>query len=214
MLLDVSVLLSLLLLLPIITTFTMKRKAEVDRDDVKKEQKRSTLFEAQDKGHRYGNFHSYYDFHPPSTRLDKMKDILEYIGTNYEKKDGVSFEYCDLGCNEGDLTIEIASALQQQLSDARVHVVGIDMDPILIERAKTKPINNQSVDGDFQVGNVCETLDEMLKDDSVDLTSLFSMTMWIHLHAGDKGLQNVLKKACQKTRQFLLIEPQPSKWYE
>jgi hypothetical protein len=37
--------------------------------------------------------------------------------------------------------------------------------------------------------------------------------MWIHVHAGDEGLRQVLEQACLKTKQFLLIEPQPSKWY-
>jgi len=192
----------------------MKRKAVIDLGDSKKETKissSSSLLEAQDLGHRHGNFHNYYAFHPPSHRLDKMKEILEYIGKKYEKKSDAPFEYCDLGCNEGDLTIEIACALQQDF-DTSVHFVGVDMDPVLIERAKKKPIDNNKVTGGFQVDDICENLNDILENDSVDMCSLLSTTMWIHVHAGDEGLRTVLKTICAKTRQFLLIEPQPSKW--
>ena len=196
-----------------------KRKAIVDLRDVAEDDKDtprvpSVLLEAQDLGHRVGNFHNYYAFHPPSHRLDKMQDILEYIGKRY-KKHNSPFEYCDLGCNEGDLTIEIACAVQQELQ-TKVHFQGVDIDPVLIERAsdKCKSIKNDKVTGDFQVGNICENLDKiLLDDDSVDMTSLFSTTMWIHVQAGDEGLRKVLEQICRKTKQFLVIEPQPSKWY-
>jgi hypothetical protein len=44
------------------------------------------------------------------------------------------------------------------------------------------------------------------------LTTIFSATMWIHVHAGDDGLREFLKRACGWTRMYLLIEPQPSGW--
>ena len=44
-----------------------------------------------------------------------------------------------------------------------------------------------------------------------DLTTVFSTTMWIHIHAGDDGLRNLLRRVCERT-EMLLIEPQPSRW--
>ena len=44
------------------------------------------------------------------------------------------------------------------------------------------------------------------------LTTIFSATMWIHVHAGDDGLREFLKRACGWTKMYLLIEPQPSGW--
>ena len=44
-----------------------------------------------------------------------------------------------------------------------------------------------------------------------DLTSIFSTTMWIHIHSGDDGLVAFLERACSLT-EYLLVEPQPSKW--
>lgn len=190
----------------------MKRKAGEDLDDNKKEPKVEAVLEKKDLGHRHGNYHNYYSFHPPSHRLDKMKDILTYIGDKYNETNNPTFQYCDLGCNEGDLTIEIADALQQELQDTRIHFLGIDMDDVLIQRARKKPISNNNVTGEFQTENVCKDLNALLTE-SVDMTSLLSTTMWIHVHAGDEGLRQVLEQACLKTKQFLLIEPQPSKWY-
>jgi hypothetical protein len=111
-------------------------------------------------------------------------------------------------------------------------VTGIDIDAILIHRANQK-YNNKStvVDNEegssmmvahFQVADVCQAdqRDQVVvnhqhnanNDTMFDLTTLFSTTMWIHVHVGDQGLTKVLQQLCQKTRHFLIIEPQPSKW--
>lgn len=45
------------------------------------------------------------------------------------------------------------------------------------------------------------------------LMSLFSMTMWMHLHHGDEGLGTFLTRCCARTR-CLLVEPQPWKCYK
>jgi hypothetical protein len=44
------------------------------------------------------------------------------------------------------------------------------------------------------------------------LTTIFSTTMWIHVHSGDNGLRSFLERACHWTALFLLVEPQPSGW--
>ena len=44
------------------------------------------------------------------------------------------------------------------------------------------------------------------------LTTIFSTTMWIHVHGGDDGLREFLERACGWTRRYWLIEPQPSGW--
>jgi hypothetical protein len=31
-----------------------------------------------DQGHRYGNFRNYYTFHPPSNRIQRLGEILDY----------------------------------------------------------------------------------------------------------------------------------------
>lgn len=187
----------------------MKRKAIVDLDTPQAKALKSS---AQDLGHRLGNFHNYYAFNPTSHRLNHMKETLEYICKHASSAE--RFQYCDLGCNEGDLTLEMSLALQKVLMRP-VHFVGIDIDPVLIERAKEKCKHHEIkyVTGEFHLGDICKDLDQLIKDDSADLISLLSTTMWIHVHAGDDGLQAVLRQICQKTKRFLLIEPQPSKCY-
>jgi SAM-dependent methyltransferase len=186
-----------------------KRKAVVDLREAKADTPQAKALEssAQDLGHRLGNFHNYYAFNPTSHRLSHMKEILEHI-CKHAPSPAEQFQYCDLGCNEGDLTLEMSHALPSP-----VHFVGIDIDPVLVERAKKKDQGKMNVTGEFHVGDICKDLDKLIKDNSMDLISLLSTTMWIHVHAGDDGLKAVLKQICQKTKRFLLIEPQPSKCY-
>jgi len=193
--------------------------------------------------------------------------------------------YCDLGCNEGDLTLAMASSLLSKkytsnehtttrdelivnkvseskvVSSASVKVLGLDLDPMLIDRANNKLVSPSdcSVGGDkskkveeglrfsgidatFKVCNLCSESEHnnaytsyindqnlQLKDTSTstaeastitqvpstqlfDLTTIFSTTMWIHVHSGDEGLKSFIERACLCTRKFLLIEPQPSGW--
>jgi hypothetical protein len=45
------------------------------------------------------------------------------------------------------------------------------------------------------------------------LTTIFSTTMWIHIHSGDDGLHTFLTRACNYTQKYIIIEPQPSPCY-
>merc|ERR1712224_1073186 len=69
-----------------------------------------------------------------------------------------------------------------------------------------------NIEGSFDVGNICTDLDR-LEDESVDLISLLSTTMWIHIHTGDDGLKSVLEALCRKSRKYIIIEPQTSTCY-
>lgn len=193
----------------------------VRRDDAVE---KALITSAQDLGHRLGNFHNYYSFHPPSNRLEHMGEILAYIrdtcarkrratsSTTSEESKRESFSYCDLGCNQGDLTIEVSKALQETLL-CPVEFTGMDIDVQLIERANEKWKDTKQVTGAFIAGNICADLETTLKDDSIDLISLLSTTMWVHIHVGDEGLKQLLRTLCRKTTRYLLLEPQPSKCY-
>ena len=119
---------------------------------------------AQDMGHRIGNFHNYYTFHPPSIRLQHMGEILDYVRDTSSRKrqrgmeeektmSRTPFRYCDLGCNEGDLTIEIATALQGALQQ-HVEFTGMDIDDELIQRANAKWKNIEDLRGTFKPANI------------------------------------------------------------
>jgi hypothetical protein len=195
-------------------------------------------FKDDEHGHRYGNFGNYYKFNPPSNRISIMGDVLDYIAqkgmddessSNSNNNTKGVFTYCDVGCNQGDLTMEVARALVHRSSDTqKISVVGVDLDPQLIHRATQTYCGNQNtvttttkrtkdiaaggiVSTNFVTANVLQ--DEDLPLDCVNLLSLFSTTMWLHIHAGDEGFKNLLGKLCQQTKNFLLLEPQSSKRY-
>jgi hypothetical protein len=141
--------------------------------------------------------------------------------------------YCDLGCNEGDLSLEMSQLLASiytESSDMRRHVqmVGLDIDPELITRAQSKFHRRTESNGNNCAFYVCNLLDEQdhmsrcksfLNEKSsstqlrFDLMSIFSTTMWLHIHAGDEGLKQFIKRCCDLS-DMILIEPQPSKWYD
>jgi len=233
--------------------------------------KKKVVHDENDKGHRYGNFHSYYNFHPPSDRIvplfekyfpNLMDVIIQHPNNdNNDNNDNSNptfianekkgeekrrmLTYCDLGCNEGDLTLSMANELHKR-SSLNVRSFGIDIDAELIRRANKKCetlLKDDGVEASFEGGdltnasdhlNVCENFfrsDADCRSDEeagegegegkqiqrhrrvcFDLCSIFSTTMWIHVHSGDEGLKLFLKRASAMCN-VLLIEPQPSKWY-
>lgn len=172
--------------------------------------------------------------------------------------------YCDLGCNNGDLTIEMALVVLGGIESTCDNIdnsssgtsnqlilkcAGIDIDSKLIDCANSKyssgssesaVVDDQDSTGasqskhimaSFKTANLCNALEHNSTAESFagstrrsedtdnitprqifDLTTIFSTTMWIHVHAGDEGLKAFLERACGWTRTFLLIEPQPSGW--
>ena len=99
-------------------------------------------------------------------------------------------------------------------------LVGIDIDPLLIERCRT---HTQQPDFlTYQTGDIMsaahrkEILEGFLSNlesEQFTLITCFSVTLWIHLHHGDERLKDFLKYICKSTR-HLLIEPQPYKCYK
>ncbi len=240
-----------------------------------------TIMEAEDKGHRHGNFPNYYSFHPPQNRLHILEQcgLMAYIrrglvasavdvselGEDETKKSprkkarlddnescaaaaevndlmaekGDITYYCDLGCNEGDLTMAMASSLLKAVHNNghTVRCLGLDIDATLVQRASEK-FARKDVDvksetqefmpvfkdcnlcSDDEHNNACSSFfssttnaqQEIIPRKMFFLTTIFSTTMWIHIHAGDDGLTKFLERACGWTKKYLLIEPQHSGW--
>lgn len=197
--------------------------------------------------------------------------------------------YCDLGCNEGDLTMSISNHLLQlhgnknkiQVHDDKddhhqdhqdhhqqvtttdvtkhkhaviIKCLGLDIDCNLIKRANNKYSNNtrpknethnhyntidnsnqhhmkienhHPIHATFETCNIanndefkskCQSyllqssINSQIKKERFDLISIFSTTMWIHIHHGDDGLKSLLRSICTLCC-YILIEPQPSKCY-
>jgi hypothetical protein len=169
--------------------------------------------------------------------------------------------------NTSQKRIQNSNISCQECKKYTVKCLGLDIDPMLIERANSKfsisvdSLANTKTDNkdqntpkawcsnvllSFKVANLCfaaehncETLsfaestesnhkrntkfpeigpnpcqehEDIIPRPVFQLTTIFSTTMWIHVHAGDAGLKAFLERACGWTKNFLLVEPQPSGW--
>ncbi|OQS00782.1 double stranded RNA binding [Achlya hypogyna] len=101
-----------------------------------------------------------------------------------------------------------------------LHTVGVDVDPVLIHRAKRLVAGDASGALQFDVADIMEggRLDAICSAHldgaaTFDLVSCFSITMWIHLNHGDAGLVAFLDLVAAKAT-HLIVEPQPWKCYK
>lgn len=159
---------------------------------------------------QFGNFINYYKFHPPSERIQILpRDIWDR---------SQPFVALDIGCNAGDLTAALYDFIVNNVNKA-CHILAIDIDPVLIERAKESTDNPHIVyecldfmnvkDKDLLVSNFLEKCGVK----KFSACFCFSITMWIHLNYGDVGLQTFLKEIC-KDSAMVVVEPQPWKCYK
>jgi SAM-dependent methyltransferase len=172
-------------------------------------------------GHRLGNFHNYYNFHDKNSRLALLPvNFFHVLWQSLGKPS--SFLILDVGCNEGDLTVEIHRRARNEIpSSVSCLTLGIDVDPVLIERANKKfPgdhvffLEAKFLDDDEGVPTVRRFLQEKCGDsEAFSFVSLFSITMWVHLNHGDDGVVKFIKAATDLTAGSILIEPQPWKCY-
>ena len=137
--------------------------------------------------------------------------------------------------------VEALLSSDQGTSGLGVECLGLDIDPQLIERAnghvQVDDSGNSAVGRGFPPRRgfefmVCDLTSEEQHDGAYKryaaacgekgcgdgeqlfaLTTIFSTTMWIHVHAGDEGLRRFLERASNATSRFLLVEPQPSACY-
>ncbi|CAH0557136.1 unnamed protein product [Brassicogethes aeneus] len=158
---------------------------------------------------KFGNFINYYKFHPPEQRTEHLPLDLWYSEKNCKQV------LLDVGCNAGNLTKSIYDVFNESLS-TNTDILGIDIDPELIKRAKESyECNNIQ----FKTMNIMEEssdLKDFLDKHSIDqftTTFCFSVTMWIHLNYGDDGLKKFLWNL-SKLSKILVIEPQPYKCYK
>jgi SAM-dependent methyltransferase len=163
-------------------------------------------------GHHFGNFHSYYGFHNPSTRYSAIfQGTFERIWNNLGQPK--TFSILDIGCNEGDLTVELLAMAKLELPHVECVALGIDLDETLIIRAREKYKAIQNINFaqiDCMAPNSIKSIGNILSRDAYSLVSAFSITMWIHMNHGDIGLLNFLRLLSSLSLCSVLVEPQ--KW--
>ena len=113
--------------------------------------------------------------------------------------------------------------LQQQLSPRHVAALGVDLDEGLITKAQGRQQDDKEVTMTFaaadlvaekeKVANLMQAFVTRHNKEKVDLLTLFSTTMWIHLRYGDDGLKEVLRFAASWSR-CLVVEPQDTSSYK
>ena len=152
-------------------------------------------------GHKYGNFHSYYTFHGQESRSLLLPQNF-FLSLWTSQGQPLSFTLLDIGCNEGNLTIELYNRAKLELpTHIKCCALGVDLDSELIDRANLKTVDVTDIS--FQ------TVDIMSKEEAYGVSlierycvangirgfsfvSQFSITMWIHLNHGDVGLETFL----------------------
>lgn len=168
---------------------------------------------------RYGNFINYYDFNSAPERLQLLPTEESLWKTSSDESTS-PFLVLDVGCNAGNFTQLLYEFLVRTKANRKVIVFGIDIDPILIERAADA--NQYSENVFYSCYNVMEYQNEdncianHLKsygNSQFDVVCCFSITMWIHLNNGDDGIERFLDLTAQLC-EVLIIEPQPWKCYQ
>lgn len=119
-----------------------------------------------------------------------------------------------------DVLYNKINAYFSKMKSVNVHMLGIDLDEILILRANEKNSNQRIT---YNTCNIMNTEDNQtfscylnhlnLNKKIFDIAFCLSITMWIHLNHGDEGLRTFLSKVASLTK-YLVIEPQPWKSYK
>ncbi|CEO98771.1 hypothetical protein PBRA_006885 [Plasmodiophora brassicae] len=165
-------------------------------------------------GHLFGNFRKYYAFHPPAERTRLLEGNGAYNA--FLSCRAPPMVLADLGCNSGDLSVEVWRHAGRFV--APCHMIAVDLDPDLVDRAAEAHANEHVR---FVAADVCSPdcraiLDAFLRDHGrvrFDVLCLFSMTMWIHMTFGDDALVDFLRY-CTTIADGIVVEPQTWKSYQ
>jgi len=191
-------------------------------------QSRTMELESQiESQHIFGNFRQYYAFHPVSSRLDVLpRGAFRQLWESHGRPS--VFSICDVGCNEGELTLGMGERARAELPpETEIVLLGVDLDPVLIARASTRAAGSSTVKAFFVALDIMEEKAAVALSAAVDvvlapfggkakfnLVTLWSITMWIHLNHGESGLSKFLQLGAELTEGSLLVEPQEKKSYK
>eukprot|EP01031_Cornospumella_fuschlensis_P026887 gene26887-32494_t len=177
--------------------------------------------------HVYGNYHKYYTFHSANSRIQLLtgRSVFQSIWTAQGRP--ANFRILDIGCNEGELSMELLRLVQAELpSEVVCELVGADIDPSLIELAKEKYKDSSATANfhcvDFLDHSAVDIFTAVIRDkfgsqEAFHLVTIFSTTMWVHINHGADGLAQFFRHACSllvPRTGSMIIEPQPSKCYK
>lgn len=167
----------------------------------------------------YGNYSRYYGYRNTSDEADPRIDAFLENKQLWDHKDVL-----DIGCNSGLVTTQLGKNTLVK------HITGIDIDKTLIQRStnhikrlrKSYIGENNNNEFPFNVSFVGGNY--VLKDDVLleiekpqfDVILCLSVTKWLHLNFGDKGLRQAFKRMFLQLRDGgkLILEAQPFESYK
>eukprot|EP00730_Choanoeca_flexa_P018929 TRINITY_DN9231_c0_g1_i1.p2 TRINITY_DN9231_c0_g1~~TRINITY_DN9231_c0_g1_i1.p2 ORF type:complete len:268 (+),score=49.85 TRINITY_DN9231_c0_g1_i1:2489-3292(+) len=170
----------------------------------------------------HGNFRHYYTFNEAGDRTKHLPTNLLLKCSQQNDNQGKPLLMLDIGCNTGELTSSLLSHWHaNELKQRPFYALGLDIDPSLIERGQRK-YSHLGDRLELDAVNVAhaeqtkERLEAFLNKhgrEKFDLITLFSVTMWLHVHNGDDGLKRILQQLASYT-DAMLLEPQIPKCYK
>lgn len=170
-------------------------------------------------GHQFGNFKHYYEFHDASA--SRLQGIVP--GTFWQiwksMSEPAEFIILDVGCNEGDVTLELLKLAMDELpSEVKCVAYGIDIDYGLIEVARVRH-SKSNMNTLFFVVDVMDSVgfQHFLQQESLNsiaIVGCLRVSMWIHLNYGDNGLIQLFKTLGSLPTKSLLIDPQKVSYYK
>ncbi|KAL5293462.1 MEPCE.2 family protein [Megaselia abdita] len=167
----------------------------------------------------YGNYSRYYGYRNLKDDVDPRIDAFLENKHLWDYKDVL-----DIGCNSGMITTELGKKTFVK------HISGIDIDKTLIQRStnqikrlrkgymgennnKEFPFNVSFISGNYVLRD--DVLLEIERP-QFDVILCLSVTKWLHLNFGDKGLKQAFKRMFLQLRDGgkLILEAQPFESYK
>ncbi|KDE08597.1 hypothetical protein MVLG_01060 [Microbotryum lychnidis-dioicae p1A1 Lamole] len=163
----------------------------------------------------FGNYHQYYSHRAQVTPDARLSLLPRSLFSNQR--------ILDLGCNAGKLTLESLTYL------GATKAIGIDIDPFLIEQARSAEAEIRRENPTEQGLNVewrCQDFmapDFQFEKSDADTILLLSITKWLHLNHGDAALRRLFKALYEALPSgaeenghggVLVVEPQEKSNYQ
>ncbi len=168
-------------------------------------------------------------------------EALRHILPTRQQDNQEAMLVADWGCNQGELTVALCKRLRQHLArrgkedDATrrcVVALGLELDSTLVDKAramykeKEEDVTFHAVDLVKERDKCAGLMDAFVRAHGgtsssssspirkkVDLLTIFSTTMWIHVAHGDAALKAFLLYAASWAR-CLVVEPQDTRSYK
>lgn len=170
------------------------------QDHTPQEPSRAERFHATHLAARHGNYHQYYaKFRAPTVPDERLSLLPPDVLHNAR--------VIDLGCNAGKLTNEAITHC------GAAAAVGVDIDPWLVEQAKTAYPDGPCTFEHFDFVDAAAYRGTALG--TFDVVLLLSVTKWVHLNSGDEGMLALFKhiRSILNEGGYLVVEPQPMSNY-